>query len=66
VNKLIERRYLGLALLAIGTMAGATAVLLLQCKQRTARAGERKADHDTRSGDMVAEGGPVMDDVDAT
>jgi hypothetical protein len=62
MNMRIERRYLGLALLGIGAMVGATAVVLLQGRRRTAVASAHKADHDTRCGDMVAEGGPHMDD----
>jgi hypothetical protein len=66
VNQINDRRYLGLTLLLAGVLGGAAAVLLLQCRQRTASAGARKADHDDRCRDMVAEGGPHMDDAEAT
>ncbi len=66
VNHRIERRYLGLALLLVGALGGATAVLLLQCRRSTAKASAHKTDHDERCRDMVAEGGPVMEDAGTT
>lgn len=61
VNRRIERRYFGFALLLAGAVGGATAVLLLEWRRRMAIAEAAQVDHDMRASDMAAEGGAVVD-----